>query len=97
MSIFYSEPVHSKKRKHERVIDKYEKIPRPLQTAPEKELIHLLPIKDKSGVIPQTREKPGESTQPVYYSFSSLTVSSHVYIYISFRSNFNVTLTYPWR
>ncbi|KAI5932763.1 Nucleolar complex protein 3 [Manis javanica] len=53
-----SEPVHSKKRKHERVIDKYEKIPRPLQTAPEKELIHLLPIKDKSGVIPQTREKP---------------------------------------
>ncbi|XP_059254145.1 nucleolar complex protein 3 homolog [Mustela nigripes] len=53
-----SEPVHVKKRKHERVIDKYEKIPRTLQTAPEKELIHLLPIKDKSGIIPQTREKP---------------------------------------
>nr|XP_055156218.1 nucleolar complex protein 3 homolog isoform X2 [Nyctereutes procyonoides] len=53
-----SEPVHAKKRKHERVIDKYEKIPRTLQTAPEKELIHLLPIKDKSGIIPQTREKP---------------------------------------
>ena len=44
----------------------YEKIPRTLQTAPEKELIHLLPIKDKSGIIPQTREKPGESDQPVY-------------------------------
>lgn len=58
-----SEPVHVKKRKHERVIDKYEKIPRTLQTAPEKELIHLLPIKDKSGIIPQTREKPGESNQ----------------------------------
>lgn len=56
-----SEPVHAKKRKHERVIEKYEKIPRTLQTAPEKELIHLLPIKDKSGIIPQTREKPGES------------------------------------
>ncbi|MEJ1276417.1 NOC3 like DNA replication regulator [Cricetulus griseus] len=53
-----SEPVHIKKRKHESVIDKYEKMPRTLQTAPEKELIHLLPIKDKSGIIPQTREKP---------------------------------------
>ncbi|XP_073934839.1 nucleolar complex protein 3 homolog [Castor canadensis] len=53
-----SEPVHAKKRKNESVIDKYEKIPRTLQTAPEKELIHLLPIKDKSGIIPQTREKP---------------------------------------
>uniref|UniRef100_A0ABI7XTJ5 Nucleolar complex protein 3 homolog n=1 Tax=Felis catus TaxID=9685 RepID=A0ABI7XTJ5_FELCA len=53
-----SEPVHVKKRKHERIIEKYEKIPRTLQTAPEKELIHLLPIKDKSGIIPQTREKP---------------------------------------
>ncbi|XP_012889842.1 PREDICTED: nucleolar complex protein 3 homolog isoform X2 [Dipodomys ordii] len=53
-----SEPVHAKKRKKEHVIDKYEKIPRTLQTEPEKELIHLLPIKDKSGIIPQTREKP---------------------------------------
>lgn len=53
-----SEPVHIKKRKHESVIEKYEKVPRTLQTAPEKEVIHLLPIKDKSGIIPQTREKP---------------------------------------
>ncbi|GAB5578628.1 nucleolar complex protein 3 homolog isoform X2 [Prionailurus iriomotensis] len=52
------EPVHVRKRKHERIIEKYEKIPRTLQTAPEKDLIHLLPIKDKSGIIPQTREKP---------------------------------------
>ncbi|XP_045709941.1 nucleolar complex protein 3 homolog [Phyllostomus hastatus] len=57
-----SEPVHIKKRKHEHVIDKYEKIPRSLQTVPEKELIHLLPIKDKSGIIPQTREKPVTDT-----------------------------------
>ena len=64
IAFFFSEPVHIKKRKHEHVIDKYEKIPRSLQTAPEKELIHLLPIKDKSGIIPQTREKPGEH-QPV--------------------------------
>ncbi|NXQ91147.1 NOC3L protein, partial [Nyctibius grandis] len=53
-----SEPVHVKKRKHESVIEKYEKVPRRMQTEPEKELIHLLPIKDKGGIIPQTREKP---------------------------------------
>ncbi|KFO93837.1 Nucleolar complex protein 3, partial [Buceros rhinoceros silvestris] len=53
-----NEPVHIKKRKHENVIDKYEKVPRRMQTEPEKELIHLLPIKDKSGIIPQTMEKP---------------------------------------
>ncbi|NXL57405.1 NOC3L protein, partial [Chordeiles acutipennis] len=52
------EPVHVKKRKHESVIDKYEKVPRRMQTEPEKELIHLLPIKDKGGIIPQTVEKP---------------------------------------
>ncbi|KFP57119.1 Nucleolar complex protein 3, partial [Cathartes aura] len=52
------EPVHVKKRKHESVIDKYEKVPRRMQTEPEKELIHLLPIKDKGGIIPQSIEKP---------------------------------------
>ncbi|KAM9188423.1 nucleolar complex protein 3 homolog [Mergus octosetaceus] len=53
-----TEPVHIKKRKHESVIEKYEKIPRRMKTEPEKELIHLLPIKDKRGIIPQTMEKP---------------------------------------
>ncbi|NXC45968.1 NOC3L protein, partial [Penelope pileata] len=53
-----TEPVHIKKRKHENIIEKYEKMPRHLKTEPEKELIHLLPIKDKSGIIPQTMEKP---------------------------------------
>uniref|UniRef100_A0A452IIN3 Nucleolar complex protein 3 homolog n=1 Tax=Gopherus agassizii TaxID=38772 RepID=A0A452IIN3_9SAUR len=52
------EPVHAKKRKQESVIHRYEKMPRRMQTEPEKELIHLLPIKDKSGIIPQTMEKP---------------------------------------
>ncbi|NXU50002.1 NOC3L protein, partial [Turnix velox] len=52
------EPVHVKKRKHESVIEKYEKVPRRMQTEPEKELIHLLPIKDRGGIIPQTMEKP---------------------------------------
>lgn len=59
--LFFSEPVHVKKRKHESVIEKYEKVPRRLQTEPEKELIHLLPIKDKSGIIPQVVEKPGKT------------------------------------
>nr|XP_060623027.1 nucleolar complex protein 3 homolog [Anolis sagrei ordinatus] len=52
------EPVHAKKRKNENVIERYEKVPRRMQTEPEKELIHLLPIKDKRGIIPQTMEKP---------------------------------------
>ncbi|XP_044276584.1 nucleolar complex protein 3 homolog isoform X1 [Varanus komodoensis] len=53
-----NEPVHVKKRKNEEVIEKYEKMPRRMQIEPEKELIHLLPIKDKRGIIPQTMEKP---------------------------------------
>ncbi|XP_020819763.1 nucleolar complex protein 3 homolog isoform X2 [Phascolarctos cinereus] len=60
-----SEPVHIKKRKQESVIDKYEKVPRRLQTEPEKEVIHLLPIKDKCGIIPQTREKPVVTEDPL--------------------------------
>ncbi|OXB53669.1 hypothetical protein ASZ78_013386 [Callipepla squamata] len=53
-----NEPVHIKKRKRDSVIERYEKIPRRTNTEPEKELIHLLPIKDKRGIIPQTIEKP---------------------------------------
>ncbi|XP_042312774.1 nucleolar complex protein 3 homolog isoform X2 [Sceloporus undulatus] len=53
-----NEPVHARKRKNESVIEKYEKMPRRMQTEPEKEVIHLLPIKDKHGIIPQTMEKP---------------------------------------
>uniref|UniRef100_A0A0F7Z6T1 Nucleolar complex protein 3 homolog n=1 Tax=Crotalus adamanteus TaxID=8729 RepID=A0A0F7Z6T1_CROAD len=58
-----NEPVHAKKRKNESVIEKYEKMPRRLKSEPEKELIHLLPIKDKHGIIPQTIEKPVISTE----------------------------------
>ncbi|XP_043110025.1 nucleolar complex protein 3 homolog [Puntigrus tetrazona] len=50
--------VHSKKRKSEQPVEKYEKMPRKMQQEEEKELIHLLPIKDKRGLIPQTMEKP---------------------------------------
>lgn len=51
-------PVHAKKRKSEQPVEKYEKTPRKMQEEKEKELIHLLPIKDKSGLIPQSMEKP---------------------------------------
>uniref|UniRef100_A0A4W4GK60 Nucleolar complex protein 3 homolog n=1 Tax=Electrophorus electricus TaxID=8005 RepID=A0A4W4GK60_ELEEL len=51
-------PVHVKKRKSDQPVEKYEKIPRKMQQEEQTELIHLLPIKDKSGLIPQTMEKP---------------------------------------
>lgn len=41
------------------MLEKYEKMPRKLKQEDEKEVIHLLPIKDKRGLIPQTMEKPG--------------------------------------
>ncbi|XP_075697528.1 nucleolar complex protein 3 homolog [Rhinoderma darwinii] len=58
-----SEPVHALKRKRDSVIDKYEKMPRRMKTEPEKEVIHLLPIKDKRGIIPQSMEKPVVPTE----------------------------------
>lgn len=39
-----------------------------MQSEPEKELIHLLPIKDKGGIIPQTMEKPGRTQILNWYS-----------------------------
>lgn len=35
----------------------YEKIPRKMARTEEKEVIHLLPIKDKTGIIPQSMER----------------------------------------
>lgn len=58
-----SDPVHASKRKRDSVIDKYEKTPRRMKIEPEKEVIHLLPIKDKSGIIPQSMEKPVVPTE----------------------------------
>ncbi|XP_061087385.1 nucleolar complex protein 3 homolog [Conger conger] len=52
------EPVHAKKRKSDNVLESYEKMPRKMQRQEEKEVIHLLPIKDKTGLIPQSIEKP---------------------------------------
>uniref|UniRef100_A0A8C5BRA2 Nucleolar complex protein 3 homolog n=1 Tax=Gadus morhua TaxID=8049 RepID=A0A8C5BRA2_GADMO len=55
-----SEPIHSKKRKGEQSAESYEKHPRKMRKEEQKEVIHLLPIKDKSRIIPQSMEKPGE-------------------------------------
>ncbi|XP_047464807.1 nucleolar complex protein 3 homolog isoform X2 [Mugil cephalus] len=50
-------PVHSGKKRSSDVIRSYEKVPRKLVRTEEKEVIHLLPIKDKRGLIPQSMEK----------------------------------------
>lgn len=52
-----SGPVHGGKRKNPDVVRSYEKIPRKMVRTEEKEVIHLLPIKDRTGVIPQSRER----------------------------------------
>ncbi|XP_075072534.1 nucleolar complex protein 3 homolog [Mixophyes fleayi] len=58
-----SEPVHATKRKQDNVVEAYEKIPRRMKVEPQKEVIHLLPIKDKRGIIPQSMEKPVAPTE----------------------------------
>uniref|UniRef100_A0A4W4GQ13 Nucleolar complex protein 3 homolog n=1 Tax=Electrophorus electricus TaxID=8005 RepID=A0A4W4GQ13_ELEEL len=76
-------PVHVKKRKSDQPVEKYEKIPRKMQQEEQTELIHLLPIKDKSGLIPQTMEKPVDddeeeeenSFKPILKSFFFRTLS----------------------
>ncbi|KAM9336807.1 nucleolar complex protein 3 homolog [Symphorus nematophorus] len=50
-------PVHGGKRRSSEVVRSYEKVPRKMARTEEKEVIHLLPIKDKSGVIPQSVER----------------------------------------
>ncbi|MEQ2218131.1 hypothetical protein XENOCAPTIV_029906 [Xenoophorus captivus] len=52
-----SGPVHSSKKRSADVVRSYEKIPRKMAKMEEKELIQLLPIKDKSGVIPRCIER----------------------------------------
>ncbi|XP_017296248.1 nucleolar complex protein 3 homolog [Kryptolebias marmoratus] len=50
-------PVHGGKRRSTDVVRSYEKVPRKMARMEDKEVIHLLPIKDKSGVIPQSVER----------------------------------------
>ncbi|XP_028264506.1 nucleolar complex protein 3 homolog [Parambassis ranga] len=50
-------PVHGGKKRSAEVVRRYEKVPRKMARTEEKEVIHLLPIKDKTGVIPQSIER----------------------------------------
>ncbi|KAK5905402.1 hypothetical protein CgunFtcFv8_001370 [Champsocephalus gunnari] len=51
-------PVHSGKKRSSEVMRGHEKVPRKLARTEEKEVIHLLPIKDKKrGVVPQSFER----------------------------------------
>lgn len=59
-----SGPVHGGKKRSSEVVRSYEKVPRKMARTEEKEVIHLLPIKDKTGVIPQSMER-GMSLRPV--------------------------------
>lgn len=52
-----SGPVHGGKKRKLDVARSYEKVPRKMARTEEKEVIHLLPIKDKTGVIPQSVER----------------------------------------
>ncbi|XP_028307294.1 nucleolar complex protein 3 homolog isoform X3 [Gouania willdenowi] len=56
-----STPVHSGKKRRSEMIRDYEKIPRKMKKTEEKEVIHLLPIKDKHRLIPQTMERVVET------------------------------------
>ncbi|XP_076024049.1 nucleolar complex protein 3 homolog isoform X2 [Genypterus blacodes] len=50
-------PVHGAKKRRSEVVRSYEKVPRKMAKTEEKEVIHLLPIKDKTGIIPQRLER----------------------------------------
>lgn len=52
-----SAPVHSTKKRKSELLRNLEKVPRKMAKTEDKEVIHLLPIKDKRGVIPQTLER----------------------------------------
>lgn len=57
MPVSPSGPVHNEKKRHSEVVPSYEKVPRKMTRTEEKEVIHLLPIKDKTGIIPQSLER----------------------------------------
>uniref|UniRef100_A0A3Q3S2L7 Nucleolar complex protein 3 homolog n=1 Tax=Mastacembelus armatus TaxID=205130 RepID=A0A3Q3S2L7_9TELE len=60
-----SGPVHGAKKRRSEVVQSYEKVPRKMVRTEEKEVIHLLPIKDKTGVIPQSVERGTPLIDPV--------------------------------
>ncbi|XP_077481566.1 nucleolar complex protein 3 homolog isoform X2 [Stigmatopora argus] len=47
-------PVHAAKKRKSEVVRAYEEFPRKMAAAPLEEVVHLLPIKDKTRLIPQS-------------------------------------------
>uniref|UniRef100_A0A3B3VK27 Nucleolar complex protein 3 homolog n=1 Tax=Poecilia latipinna TaxID=48699 RepID=A0A3B3VK27_9TELE len=64
-------PVHSSKTKNTDVVRSYEKIPRKMAKMEEKEVIQLLPIKDKDRVIPRSIER-GNFHDTYYLLFTTI-------------------------
>lgn len=52
-----SGPVHGGKKRSAEVMRGHEKVPRKLKRTEEKEVIHLLPIKDQRGVVLRSVER----------------------------------------
>ncbi|XP_075934415.1 nucleolar complex protein 3 homolog [Anarhichas minor] len=50
-------PVRGAKKRSSEVVRGYEKVPRKMRRTEEMEVIHLLPIKDQRGVVPQSMER----------------------------------------
>uniref|UniRef100_A0A8C9Y612 Nucleolar complex protein 3 homolog n=1 Tax=Sander lucioperca TaxID=283035 RepID=A0A8C9Y612_SANLU len=50
-------PVHGGKKRSADAVRSYEKVPRKMVRTEETEVIHLLPIKDQRGVVPQSVER----------------------------------------
>lgn len=49
--------MHSGKKRSADVVRSYEKIPHKMARMEDKEVVHLLPIKDKTGIVPQSIER----------------------------------------
>ncbi|XP_057682251.1 nucleolar complex protein 3 homolog [Corythoichthys intestinalis] len=61
-------PVHLAKKRKSEAAPGYEKVPRKMASAPQEEVLHLLPIKDKTRLIPQSvrrvvTERPEEEEE----------------------------------
>lgn len=60
-----SAPVHSGKKRSSDVVRSYEKIPHKMARTEDKEVVHLLPIKDKRGIVPQSVERGEINTRKI--------------------------------
>uniref|UniRef100_A0A8C9Y8B2 Nucleolar complex protein 3 homolog n=1 Tax=Sander lucioperca TaxID=283035 RepID=A0A8C9Y8B2_SANLU len=64
-------PVHGGKKRSADAVRSYEKVPRKMVRTEETEVIHLLPIKDQRGVVPQSVERGMTQQQPEMASLTA--------------------------